>query len=145
MCAISECKISWMEEYLCILVIAIKMVQVLDNDIIVEESHDPITKKRKPRTLTEEHKNNIRLAKLGVARSQDTKDKISAGHVGLPGPNLGKTFSQETKDKMRDARLGKKMHSKETVDKLRQNNLGDKNPNWKGGKSRRAKKDENND
>lgn len=112
---------------------------VTDNEIVVDHDNcHPITKKRKIRKLTEEHKDNIRRAKLGVKRSKDTIDKISKGHIGLPGPNLGKTFSRETKDKMRLARLGKKMHSEDTIDKLRQGNLGNKNPNWKGGRSKKS-------
>lgn len=118
-----------------------RVVRIVINDFVITDSEDqepclPITKKRKGRKLTEGHKDNIKCAKLGIKRSKETIDKISKGHIGLSGPNLGKKFSRETKDKMRLARLGKKMHSEETIDKLRQGSLGDKNPNWKGGRSK---------
>lgn len=37
---------------------------------------------KKRKSLTSEHRNNIRLGLLGIKRSQETKDKISKAHTG---------------------------------------------------------------
>jgi hypothetical protein len=66
------------------------------------------------KTLSPEHKEKLRLAKLGKKRgshSEETKLKISASHKG-------KVISDETKEKLRVINTGKK-HSEETKKKLR--------------------------
>jgi hypothetical protein len=67
------------------------------------------------KTLSPEHKEKLRLAKLGKKRgshSEETKLKISVSHKG-------KVLSEETKEKLRVINTGKK-HSEETKQKLRE-------------------------
>jgi hypothetical protein len=67
------------------------------------------------KTLSPEHKEKLRLAKLGKKRgnhSEETKLKISVSHKG-------KVLSEETKEKLRVINTGKK-HSDETKQKLRE-------------------------
>jgi hypothetical protein len=64
--------------------------------------------------LSPEHKEKLRLAKLGKKRpkhSEETKAKMSKSHKG-------KILSETTKEKIRIVNIGKKL-SEETKDKLR--------------------------
>lgn len=68
--------------------------------------------------LTEEHKNKIRLSRLGKKRppfSEEWIRKMSVTRKGRPSPMKGHKHSEETKRKMSEARRG------------------EKNANWKGG------------
>lgn len=68
--------------------------------------------------LSPEHKEKLRLAKLGKKRakhSEETKMKMSQSHKG-------KIVSDVTKEKLRLINTGKK-HSEETKEKLRKPNL----------------------
>ena len=73
------------------------------------------------RKFTIEHRKKLSNAKLGKKRPHDVCIKISNSRKGL-------IPSQETREKMRLARVGYK-HSKETLLKYR----GKNNPNWRGG------------
>lgn len=64
-----------------------------------------IGKWNKGRVRTEEHKKKLRTANLGKKQSEETKRKIS---ISNKGKNAGRTFSSETIEKMRQAKLGKK-------------------------------------
>ncbi len=92
--------------------------------------------------MTEQHKRNI---------SNALKGKMPK-HIP---DNRGRKFSDEHKEKLRLAKLGKKRkpHSKETIEKMREakrgkvgywrgkkrpNLSGEKNWQWKGGKERKA-------
>lgn len=62
----------------------------------------------------------------GLFFTKDHKDKLSKSHIGQISWNKGKCLSQETKEKLHDANLGKH-HSKETVQKISKSLLGEKN------------------
>lgn len=57
------------------------------------------------KSFTKEHRRKISLAKQGKSRSEETKKKISLAKQGKSGPNKGKKFSKETREKMRIARI----------------------------------------
>ena len=63
----------------------------------------------KYRTNEEEYGYNIKPGGENETLPQFVKDKISASHVGLPGTNTGKHFTQEHKDKISEAQKGRKM------------------------------------
>lgn len=54
-----------------------------------------------------EHYEKLRLAKIGVARSEETKAKISASKKANPHSRSGWTHSEETKAKVSASRKGK--------------------------------------
>ena len=60
--------------------------------------------------FTEEHKTNISKGRKGWKMSDDQKSKLSAYHktqIGEKNPFYGKKHSDQTKEKMRIAKLGK--------------------------------------
>lgn len=79
----------------------------------------------KPRS--EEVRQRLREVNLGKVLSQETKEKISAGHKG-------RRFSEEHKQKLAEVKIGKP-RSVETREKLKNSmtgkNTGDTNPNSK--------------
>jgi hypothetical protein len=95
-------------------------------------------KKMPPRT--EEWRERQRLSHIGVGRphTEETKQKLRDIRVGDKNPFYGKTHKRDTRKKMGDAQRGNKNHnygvplSKETRLKLRQY-TGDATSNWKGG------------
>lgn len=85
--------------------------------------------------LSENHKENIRLSKLGKPHTEDHKEKLRYGKLINPMSqesrdklrkvNLGKTMSQETRKKMSISKTGRKL-SDETRQKISEGNLGRK-------------------
>ena len=69
--------------------------------------------------------------------SDETKQKISEARLGEKNPNFGKTMSEEQKKKLSDAQLGEKSHSygkhhsEETRKKHSESTKGDKHHNSK--------------
>jgi len=103
------------------------------------------------RSLTEEHKEKIRIANTGKKMSLESIEKTRAAHLGvklseehrkkLSQSKIGKKrgpHSEEHKEKLRQANLGKKM-SLESREKMRQANLGKKLPDWHKEKLRLAR------
>lgn len=66
--------------------------------------------------LSEEHKEKLRLARLGKKLSPETIEKIRQG-------NLGKQLSEEHKQILIQSRLGSK-HTEETKERIRQKKVG---------------------
>ncbi len=58
--------------------------------------------------FTKEHKSNLSNSHKGLKLSQDTKDKMSIARKGKVSGMLGKTHSNETKDKISKYRTGQK-------------------------------------
>lgn len=71
----------------------------------------------------------------GQKHTTETKAKIGKALADKPSWNKGKPWSSKTKNKMRQAKLGKKM-SAESRAKMCSQRGGDKNPAWKGGISK---------
>ena len=73
---------------------------------------------RKPRIITEEHRQNIAEANRkrlkGKTLSAEQCAKMSAAHKGLPGPNRGKIMSREQKEKIRASMLRNRKPSKQS-------------------------------
>lgn len=57
--------------------------------------------------LSEEHKNNIRQSMLGKIKSEETRLKLSQANKGKPSNRKGIKVSNETKQRMVDAHVGK--------------------------------------
>jgi len=87
--------------------------------------------------LTREWKENIGKAHRGRILSEEHRKKLKKSHLGKPGmvgenhPMYGRSHSEETKEKMRISRVGKKpclghKHSEETKQKLSKNSKGRK-------------------
>jgi hypothetical protein len=92
--------------------------------------------KHDPRSYNQ-HNNDAKTNMLGKKHSDITRKKISQSHVGKIGKepwNKGKPFSDESRKKMSDAKKGKEpwnkgktnIYSNETKEKIRQANLGKK-------------------
>lgn len=89
--------------------------------------------KGKTDIYTEETKQKMSIAKLGIKLSEEIKKKMSESH-------LGKKYSEETKQKLsklnkgiNNPNFGKK-HTKRTVAKISEASRGNKNGNWHGGR-----------
>jgi 5-methylcytosine-specific restriction endonuclease McrA len=108
------------------------------------KKHTPETKE-KMRQIALEQKRSISFK--GRKHSEESRLKMSlkqkgkhSACKGRPSPLRGRTLSEETKEKIRQAHLGMK-HTEETKEKVRQYNLGKKrplctgetHPFWKGG------------
>jgi len=97
---------------------------------------------------TEETKRKISKALKGKTRSEEHKKKISESKKGKKNPNYGKKYSLEYKQKMSKSLRGKnnywfgKTLSEEHKIKLATAKNGkfskDKNPNWRGGISKKT-------
>ena len=104
-----------------------------------EEAKRKISRKGKLKWQNPEFKQKMRLAQLGRHFSDETKEKIRIAQSGEKGYWYGKCLSKETREKMAIAQLGKHSykHSQETKEKLRIAHLGlqigEKHWNWQGG------------
>ena len=90
------------------------------NQKVSEETKKKISLKNKGKKLTEEHRKKISESNKGKVTSEQTRKKISENHADISGdknPMWGKTHSKDARDKMRKARLGKKL-SKEQCAKV---------------------------
>lgn len=76
--------------------------------------------------LTEEH-----IQKMRKPKTEEHKRKLSEAHKGHTPWNKGKSWSEETKDKMRASKLEKP--TKYWLGKNRLDMLGKNNSSWKGG------------
>jgi group I intron endonuclease len=82
--------------------------------------------------------NNRKIAnsQLGIKRSEETKRKLSERMKGLyakeNNPNYGRHQTEEAKQKMRDAHIGRvhHKHTEEWKKKAKERMLGDKNPSY---------------
>lgn len=64
---------------------------------------------------------------IGRAHSEETKAKMRNARIGAPGPNKGKPRSQEVKNKIKDTKRKQSCaHSEETKAKMRLAKLGKK-------------------
>jgi len=66
------------------------------------ETRAKISAAKKGRIVTEEHRQKLRIARVGFKHTEETKRKMSLAHKG-------KKISEEQKQKLRIANLGKKM------------------------------------
>ena len=74
-----------------------------------------------------------------IAKRSEVRLKISNSLKGKPSGMLGKTHSEETKEKQKNSNKGQK-RSQETIDKIkakRKTQTGSRCPNWKGGISKK--------
>jgi len=88
-----------------------------------EEYKNNMSKTLQGRKLSEDHKNKIGKSHKGKCVSQETRDKIKESK---------KEISEETKQKMRNAKLGNKnrvgkIHSEETKQKIKESLKKEKN------------------
>ncbi len=67
---------------------------------VSEETRRKISEGNKGKKLSEEHRAILLNSKgmLGKHHSQETKEKISKAQIGKPGPNKGKVFSKEHRE-----------------------------------------------
>lgn len=73
--------------------------------------------------------------RLGKTHSQQTKDKISASKVGKTSNRKGVTLSQETRLKISKNKRGVSVHTAEQKEKWSINRKGVNNPAWINGRS----------
>lgn len=84
--------------------------------------HTEETKQKMRKPKSEAHKEKCRVAMLGRTHSKESKEKMSRANLG----KKKRPFSTEAKEKMRQARLGIKRgpHTEETKEKMRQSSIG---------------------
>lgn len=80
------------------------------------------------RTFTKEHRENLRLSALGRHHSEETREKMSKARIG----KHFSPHSEETRAKMSRARMGI-TYSDETRRKMAVAHSGSKCPFWRGG------------
>jgi hypothetical protein len=78
-----------------------------------------IATKKAMKAMSPDALDKIRKASLGIPKSAETKEKMRQAQLGR---NLGIPKSAETKEKLRQAQLGRKL-SPETIEKIRQAQL----------------------
>lgn len=96
----------------------------------LDAKHDPMS--------FNQHNGDGKFTRTGVIVSENTRKKQSESikkvhpNRGKPGPNLGRTFGEETRKKQSEAKLGKKRKpfTEQTRDKIRQAKLGSNNPSY---------------
>lgn len=91
-----------------------------DHAVLSKRTRDKISRAKKGKPIPH---------LIGFNHSQETKDKLAELAKGNTNW-LGKSRSEETKEKLRQANLGKKA-SKETIEKIRISSTGRKYPNRK--------------
>lgn len=100
--------------------------------VFTDEQRKKLSEAQKKRVLSESQKEaqRLRLIQYNKTRiiSDGMKKKISEANRGNSYAR-GTKKSDESKLKMRNAKLGKKM-SEETKEKMRKNNSGENNPNF---------------
>lgn len=75
-----------------------------NSDVLtVDPPARPLSEGRKPKRLSEEHKENIRRANVGKKHTEEAKAKISR-------TNLGKEISEEHKARLRECNTGSNNH-----------------------------------
>lgn len=98
---------------------------------------------------TPEHRERMRLAKLGQRHSKKSREKISRNHADVSGhrnPMWGTKRPQSVKDAVSRANKGRrqvnysppmlgKKHSTDTRIKMREVQKGEKGSNWQGGRT----------
>ena len=88
------------------------------------------------RKHTEEYKDNLRRIKTGLKYSEESKRKMSEARMGKPPANKGIPCSNETKKKISKANKGRKNkwghHSQETKIKISAFQQGISVEEWKG-------------
>lgn len=119
----------------------LKFIKLLTGRKFSKETLAKLSKVRKGRTLTEEHKRKIGLAGVGRKQSQETILKRTSKTTGMKRSQAFKdrmrevasvrTFSEETRRKISLATKGNKYatgfkHTQEAKDKIRQANIGNK-------------------
>jgi hypothetical protein len=85
-----------------------------------------------------QHNGDGKFTRTGVKVSEDTRKKQSESikkvhpNRGKPSPNRGKVASEETRKKQSELKLGKKRKpfTEQTRDKIRQAKLGSNNPSY---------------
>jgi hypothetical protein len=85
------------------------------------------------RIWSESSKEKVRKFRLGKTLSESAKEKLRIFHTGLK-------HSDETKTKISLIQTGKIIPSSR-LPRMRQVMLGDKNPNWKGGITKKSQED----
>lgn len=73
-----------------------------------EESNKKRSEWSSNRRHTKETLEKMSRSRKGKPKSEITKQKLSVAHKGKPGSNLGRKFSDEWKQNIRNATLGKK-------------------------------------
>lgn len=95
----------------------------------------PWNKGKKLDSLSEEHKRKLSIANKGKIRSEETRNKIRLAKLGNKN-SLGAKRNKEWKQRMSKLQKGKK-HSEETKRKISLNRkgkgIGKSNSSWKGG------------
>jgi group I intron endonuclease len=80
----------------------------------------------KGKKRTPENKEKLSKSKTGTKHTEETKKKISKSGKGRIAPNKGIKTSEETKEKQRLAKVGKKL-TKDHINKIVAKNKGRKN------------------
>jgi len=93
-----------------------------------QEHRDNLSKSKKGKKLSDEHKKALSLAKIGIKHGHKTNNGKPAWNKGLPH-----TESHKAKLKITRARQVMKPMSEERRRKLSEDRMGDKWCTWKGG------------
>lgn len=93
-----------------------------------QEARKKISKALMGKPKSPEHIEKVRQGKLGKFASLEAKEKMSLAHSGNKHHLFGKHHSEETRQKLSNARKGRKFqpHSQETREKISKSNMGKK-------------------
>jgi hypothetical protein len=108
--------------------------EILNLEVALLEEFDA---KNNPLSYNQ-HNGDGKFTRTGVVVPLETRLKQSESikkvhpNRGKPGPNLGRTFGEETRKKQSEAKLGKKRKpfTEQTRDKIRQAKIGKNNPSY---------------
>jgi len=108
--------------------------EILNLEVALLEEFDA---KNNPLSYNQ-HNGDGKFTRTGVVVPLETRLKQSESikkvhpNRGKPGPNLGRTFGEETRKKQSESKLGKKRKpfTEQTRDKIRQAKLGSNNPSY---------------